>query len=140
MIAVDWCFRTMPYSMQQTEQIPNDPIRMGGRKVLLLAIIPSPLEIKGSFQFEIIINVLVCSFCLIKISILWVYGHYIFLLVFSADNFFRRQILTSTDGPRAERVKEKLTTICKINSTQEQHVMFTGNTWENKIPGYFSDP
>ena len=29
MIPVDWCFHTMPYSMQQTEQIPNDPPRMG---------------------------------------------------------------------------------------------------------------
>ena len=25
----DYCFYTMPYSMQQTEQIPNDPLRMG---------------------------------------------------------------------------------------------------------------
>ena len=32
----------MPYSMQLTEQIPNDPPRMGA-KVLQLAIIPVPL-------------------------------------------------------------------------------------------------
>ena len=31
MIAVDYCFPTMPYSMQLTEQIPNDPPRMGGK-------------------------------------------------------------------------------------------------------------
>ena len=31
MITVDWCFRTMPYSMQPTEQIPNDPPRMGAK-------------------------------------------------------------------------------------------------------------
>ena len=42
---LDDCYRlvlsTMPYSMQLTEQIPNDPPRMG-EKVLLLTIIPVP--------------------------------------------------------------------------------------------------
>ena len=31
MIAVDRCFRTMQYSMQLTEQIPNNPPRMGAK-------------------------------------------------------------------------------------------------------------
>ena len=31
MIAVDYCFRTIPYSMQLTEQIPNDPPWMGAK-------------------------------------------------------------------------------------------------------------
>ena len=34
MIAVDWCFRSMPYSMQQTEQIPNGPPRMGAESTI----------------------------------------------------------------------------------------------------------
>ena len=46
MIAVGWCFCTMPYSMQLTGQIPNDPPRMGAKStttiVLLLATIPVP--------------------------------------------------------------------------------------------------
>ena len=33
------------------------------------------------FQFEIIINDLPCSFCFIWISVLWVYGHYKFLIL-----------------------------------------------------------
>ena len=32
----------MPYRMQLTEQIPNEPPWMGGGEVLLLAIIPVP--------------------------------------------------------------------------------------------------
>ena len=39
-----WMIAVIPlkvvHSIQQTEQIPNDTPRMGGRKVLLLAIIP----------------------------------------------------------------------------------------------------
>ena len=31
MIAVDQCYHTMPYSMQLTGQIPNDPPRMGAK-------------------------------------------------------------------------------------------------------------
>ena len=47
----------------------------------------------------------------------WVYGHYNFLnLSFSVGTVFRRNILTSKDGPRAERVK----TI--DNSQQKQDV------------------
>ena len=45
MIAVDWCFRTMPYNMQLAEHISNDPPRMVmGRKLQLPAIIPVPLD------------------------------------------------------------------------------------------------
>ena len=36
---------------------------------------------------------------------LWFYGHDIFFNSFSAGTVFRRQILTSKDGPRAEKVK-----------------------------------
>ena len=36
-------FRTMPYSMQLTEQIPNDPPRIGAKNTTtVLAIIPVP--------------------------------------------------------------------------------------------------
>ena len=34
---------------------------------------------------------------------LWVYGHYKLFTSFSAGTVFRRQILTSKDGPRAEK-------------------------------------
>ena len=67
------------------------------------------MEIKGFFQFEIIINVLVSSFCF---TMLWVYGHnkcfYFFQcgdrLHTSESDVYRRQILTYKDGPRTERV------------------------------------
>ena len=36
---------------------------------------------------------------------LWVYCNYKFLIFFSAGIVFRRQILMSKDGPRAERFK-----------------------------------
>ena len=35
---------------------------------------------------------------------LWVHGHYKLFYSFTAGTVFRRQILTSQDGPRAERV------------------------------------
>ena len=61
-----------------------------------------PLETKGFFQLEIIINVLVSSFRFIR-----VYGQYKYLNSFSAGIDFIRQNLTLTykDGPRSERVK-----------------------------------
>ena len=49
------------------------------------------------FQFEIIINVLVSSFCFIRIFMLWVYGHYKYLSSFSANIVLIRQYMTSTD-------------------------------------------
>ena len=49
---------------------------------------------KGVFQFEIIINVLVSSFCFIWIYMLCVYGGYFFIF-FSAETHFRRQNMTS---------------------------------------------
>ena len=55
------------------------------------------------FQFEIIKNVLVSS--LIWIPVLLVYGNYKYFNSFSSGTDFRRQILTSEVGPRAERVK-----------------------------------
>ena len=40
-----------------------------------------PWRPKGFFQFEIIINVLVGSYYFIWIAVLWVYGHYNFLIL-----------------------------------------------------------
>ena len=62
------------------------------------------METKCCFQFEIIINVLLSYFRFIQILMLCVYGHYKFYNSFSARAVFGRQILTSKDGPRAERV------------------------------------
>ena len=56
------------------------------------------------FQFEIIINVLVCSFCFISNAYVTVYGPYQLVIVFSAGIKFRRQYLMANVGPRAERV------------------------------------
>ena len=52
---------------------------------------------KGFFRFEIIINVLVISFWLIWISMLWIYGHYKYFNSFSAGIVSIRQNLPSTD-------------------------------------------
>ena len=53
---------------------------------------------KGLFQFETIINVLVRSFGFICIPMLWVYDHYKYVYVYSAEiNFSRQNNLTSTD-------------------------------------------
>ena len=56
------------------------------------------------FQFEVIINVLVRSFRFIWIPRLCVYNHYIFFNSSNAGIVFRRQILTSKAGPRAEKL------------------------------------
>ena len=63
------------------------------------------LEIKGFFQFEIIINVSVSSFRFIWIPMLWVHGHYDFVYFYSTAIHFRRLILTFKVIPRAEMVK-----------------------------------
>ena len=52
---------------------------------------------KGFFQFEIIINVLVSSFRVIWIPMLWVYCQYKDFNSFGARTVFIRQNLTSTD-------------------------------------------
>ena len=62
------------------------------------------------FQFEITINVLVSSFRFIWIPMSWVYAHFFFFqcgdsLQASESDVWRRQILTSKDGPCAERFK-----------------------------------
>ena len=57
------------------------------------------------FKFEVILNVLVNSYRIIWIPMLCVYQHYTYLNSFSAGTDIRRQILTSKDAPRAERVK-----------------------------------
>ena len=54
------------------------------------------MEIKGFFQFEIIINVLVSFFRFIWIPMLYVYGHYKYYYSYIAGNDFRRQNLTPT--------------------------------------------
>ena len=46
---------------------------------------------------------------------LWICGHYKYLNSFSARTVFRRQILTSKDDPRAERVNDNW--MSAINST-----------------------
>ena len=68
------------------------------------------MEAKCFFQFEIIINVLVSSFRLIWIPILWVYDLKNVLIVSMSksplDDRIRllwRQILTSLDGPRDDQ-------------------------------------
>ena len=63
------------------------------------------LETNGFYQIEIIINALVCSFCFILIPMSWVYEHSKYFNILSGGIIFRRQILTSKDGPHAERVK-----------------------------------
>ena len=55
------------------------------------------MEIKGLFQFEILINFLVRSFHFISIPMLWVYDHYNVFVSFSAGTVCRRQNLTSID-------------------------------------------
>ena len=52
---------------------------------------------KGFFQFKIIINVLASSSRFIWMPLLWVYGHYQYLIFFNARTVFKRQNLTSTD-------------------------------------------
>ena len=68
-----------------------------------------PWRPKGYFQFEIFSNILVSSFRFIWILMLWVYGHYKFLILSarfytSESDICRRRILTSKDSPRSERV------------------------------------
>ena len=60
---------------------------------------------QGFLQFYVI-RLSVGSFCSILIHMLWVYGHYYFLIISvrGQNMTSRRQILMSTDGPRAERV------------------------------------
>ena len=53
------------------------------------------MKTKGFFQFEIIINVLVCSFRFIWIHMSSDYGHYNFGIFFSVSTVIRRQNLTS---------------------------------------------
>ena len=63
------------------------------------------MEIKWFIQFEIIINVLVSSFRVIWIPMLWVYGLYKYYNSFTAEIDFRRQILTSKVDLHTERDK-----------------------------------
>ena len=65
----------------------------GGLKGKCADFLMKTLEAK----FEIIINVLVISFWLIYIPMLWVYGHYTYFYSYSAVIDFSRQNLTSTD-------------------------------------------
>ena len=67
---------------------------------------------KVVFQFKIIINVL-AVFALLEYICYGstLYGHYNFVNPFSARTALRRQILTSKDGPRTERVNNTLSFI-----------------------------
>ena len=64
-------------------------------------------------------NVLVRSDRFIWIHMSWVYGHYIlFISLFlwtSESDVYRRQILTSKDGPRAERVNPLSAKLFNLN-------------------------
>ena len=65
-------------------------------------------RLKSTFEFEIIINVLVSSFRFICVPMIWVYGHYKFFnfsVRGSILNVYRRQMLTSKVSLRTERVK-----------------------------------
>ena len=78
------------------------------------------METKGSFQFEIIISILVMQFFLLHLNtyVNWstiIIRLYIFYFISagvagSESDVYRRHNLTSTVGPRAERV-ENLTVI-----------------------------
>ena len=54
-------------------------------------------RVPALFVFEIIINILVCSFWFIWIPMLWVYGQQKYFHSYSAGIDFSRQNLTSTD-------------------------------------------
>ena len=56
-----------------------------------------PWRPKVFFQFEIITNALASSFCLIRIPMIWIYGHQNLLYSFSAEGIYGRQNLTSID-------------------------------------------
>ena len=56
-----------------------------------------PWKPKGFSQFEITINFLVCSFSVIWIPMLWVYGHYNYFNSVSTGIDFIRQNPTSVD-------------------------------------------
>ena len=56
-----------------------------------------PLDPFSIFQYRIIINISVSSFCFIWIPILWVYGHWKYFNSFGAGTVFIRQNMTSTD-------------------------------------------
>ena len=68
------------------------------------------METRGIFQFEIILRI---SFSVVWIPMLWVYGNYTFFyfsqcedrLLTSESDVYRRQILTSIDGLRTDRVE-----------------------------------
>ena len=84
------------------------------------------LEIKGFFQFEIIMNGLVSSFCFIWIpcygstAIMHILHTYLSVRRSTLDVVFRRQVLRSKDGPRTERIKP----------TVGQHFVFAGRAFE----------
>ena len=73
------------------------------------------MEIKGVFHFEIIINVLVRSFWLIWVPVLYVYNHFKYFDSYSVGIFFSRQNLTSTDV-RFWRLKSILALYGLINN------------------------
>ena len=73
------------------------------------------MEIKvGFFQFEIIINFLVCSFRFIWMPMLWVHGRYKYFNSFSVQTVFIHQNLMYKNGSRAEKIERSLT---KVNVT-----------------------
>ena len=72
------------------------------------------METKGFFHIEIIIN--------LNTYMLWVYSLYKYFNSFSESTAFRRQILTSKDGLRAERVKNSMCTYRTLSITKFAHI------------------
>ena len=79
------------------------------------------LEIEGFFQFEIIMNGLVSSFCFIWIpcygstAIMHILHTYLSVRNSTLDVIYRRQVLRSKDGPRTERIKPLTAKLFNLN-------------------------
>ena len=66
------------------------------------------MEIKGIFQFKIIINVLDSSSCFTWIPMLWVYGHYKYVNSFSAGTVLIRQNLGGGPTQQTRHIDQML--------------------------------
>ena len=84
----------------------SNPVPPGSESTTLPMSYPGAMyKPKGFFQFEIIINVSDSSFRFIWIHMLWVYDHYEYFIFFSGGIVCRLRNLTSTDDPRAVRIR-----------------------------------
>ena len=84
------------------------------------------------FQFEIIINVLVSSFCFIWIPVLWVYGHYKYLNSFREGKglYISESDVYRMAGFRAERFN-----LCQIVRTLSYYLI-SGEILPDSMGGY----